>query len=147
MTGSRATSLQGARVLVLEDEFFIADDLARALREKGAEPVGPVSTVKEAEVIVAEGRLDAAILDLNLHGEMASDLVGRLLVAKVSCLIVSGYAEDALPQSVSYVPRLEKPVSPASVIECLAAELARADRSRADRARFPRASARDGRDA
>ena len=126
MVGSRGMSLQGTRVLVLEDEFFIADDLARALREKGAEPVGPVSTVKQAEDIVIRERVDAAIVDLNLRGQMAADFIRRLSVAKVPCLIVSGYGEDAIPQAVSHVPRLEKPVTPASGIDSLAEQLTRA---------------------
>lgn len=125
MTQSPGISLEGARVLVLEDEFYLADDLARALREKGAEPVGPVSSVKQAEELVAREHLDGAILDLNVHGEMASDFVQRLAAARLPCLIVSGYGEDALPESVSHLPRLEKPVSPSSVLESLSVELAR----------------------
>ena len=87
-------------MLIVEDEYFIADDLARALRDAGAEPVGPVSTVKQAEELVALGGLDAAILDLNLRGEMASDFIRRLATAELPCLIVSGYGEDAIPDSV-----------------------------------------------
>ena len=93
MKRPRTSKVQGARVLILEDEYFIADDLARALREAGGEPVGPVSTVKQAEELVALGGLDAAILDLNLRGEMASDFIRRLATAELPCLIVSGYGE------------------------------------------------------
>ena len=85
-----APSLQGSRVLILEDEYFLADDLARALRERGAEPVGPVSSVSEAEKLLARERLDAAILDLNLHGAMATEFVTRLAETRLPCLIVSG---------------------------------------------------------
>ena len=126
MTQSRGTSLEGARVLVLEDEYFIADDLVRALRKKGAEPVGPVGTVKQAEDLLARERLDAAILDLNLRGEMAEDFICRLAAASLPCLIVSGYGPDAIPPAVSDLPRLEKPINPALVVDSLAAQLARA---------------------
>ena len=34
--------LAGQRVLVVEDEYFVADDLARALSELGADVLGPV---------------------------------------------------------------------------------------------------------
>ena len=120
-----STPLKGARVLILEDEFFIADDLARALRDAGGEPVGPVSTIKQAEELIAREKVDAAILDLNLRGEMASDFIRCLKATPLPCLIVSGYGEDALPASFSDLPRIEKPVSPSVVIETLAAELAR----------------------
>lgn len=118
--------LKGARVLILEDEFFLADDLARALRDAGGEPVGPVGSVEEAEALVDREQLDAAILDLNLRGDMASGFIERLSATDVPCLIVSGYGDDALPDSVQNVSRLEKPVSPAAVLESLATELARA---------------------
>lgn len=116
--------IEGARVLIVEDEFLIADDLARALRSAGADPVGPVSSVDDAEQLVRQGHVDAAIIDLNLRGEMASDFAQRLAATNLPCLIVSGYGGDALPESVSDIPQLEKPVSPASVIQALANRLA-----------------------
>lgn len=118
-------SLDGARVLVVEDEFLIADDLAHALRRVGGGPIGPVPTVDEAERLVRSKAVDAAIVDVNLRGQMASDFVRRLAATGVPCLIVSGYDGGGLPESVSGIPRLEKPVSPALVIEVLAAELVR----------------------
>jgi DNA-binding NtrC family response regulator len=125
MDQSQGTPLQGSRVLILEDEFFLADDLARALRDAGAEPVGPVSTIAQAEEIIGQQGVDAAVLDLNLHGEMASDFVQKLSASELPCLIVSGYGADAIPESVTAVARLEKPVSPSAVIDSLAAELSR----------------------
>ena len=125
MGQSRGTSLQGARVLIVEDEYFLADDLARALRQAGAQPVGPVSTVEQAEDLLQKEHLDAAIVDLNLRGKMASDFVERLAATDLPCLIVSGYAPEAVSDSVSKFPRLEKPISPASVLASLSAELAR----------------------
>lgn len=116
--------IEGVRVLIVEDEFLIADDLARALRSAGADPVGPVSSVDDAEQLVRQGHVDAAIIDLNLRGEMASDFAQRLAATNLPCLIVSGYGGDALPESVSDIPQLEKPVSPASVIQALANRLA-----------------------
>jgi len=139
MKRPRTSKVQGARVLIVEDEYFIADDLARALRDAGAEPVGPVSTVKQAEELVALGELDAAILDLNLRGEMASDFIRRLATAELPCLIVSGYGEDAIPDSVSTIRRLEKPISPSAVVQQLAEELARLHRGAADPALSPAA--------
>ena len=118
-------SLAGARVLILEDEFFLADDLARALRDAGGEPVGPVATIAQAEAIVDSERLDAAILDLNLRGEMASDFAERLAATELPCVIVSGYGEDGLPESLTRIRRLEKPVGAPAVIEALKGELTR----------------------
>jgi DNA-binding NtrC family response regulator len=87
--------------------------------------VGPVSTIAQAEEIIGQQRVDAAVLDLNLHGEMASNFVQKLSASELPCLIVSGYGADAIPESVTAVARLEKPVSPSAVIDSLAAELSR----------------------
>jgi DNA-binding response OmpR family regulator len=122
-----STPLNGARVLILEDEFVLADDLARAVCDAGGEPVGPASSVEQATQLVARERPDAAILDLNLRGEMASDFIRGLRAINLPCLIVSGYGEDALPAFVSDIPRIEKPASPSLVIEALAAEWERVD--------------------
>ena len=126
MSPSHGSPLKGIRVLILEDEFFLADDLARALSEAGGVPVGPVATVRQAEELVERERLDAAIVDLNLRGEMASEFIEGLAASQLPCLIVSGYGNVDLPHSVSRIRRVEKPISPASVMKALAEELERA---------------------
>ena len=122
---SGMANIKGMRVLIVEDEFFIADDLARAIRNNGGSPVGPVSTICEAEDMVRRSPIDAAIVDLNLRGELASEFIKKLAATGRPCLIVSGYGEDAVPESVTAVSRLEKPVGPTVVIEALSRELAR----------------------
>jgi hypothetical protein len=84
---------------------------------------GPVATIEQAESLVATERLDAAIIDLNLRGQLASDFIARLAARGLPCLIVSGYGDDALPQEIQALPRIEKPVSATSVAEKLAAQL------------------------
>jgi len=117
--------LKDSRVLVVEDEFFIADDLVRALNAAGAKAVGPVSSIEQADILLANGQVDAAILDLNLHGKMAHPLVERIARAGLPCLIVSGYSQEALPQSLRDLPRLEKPVNADNVLDSLERELRR----------------------
>ena len=126
MAGWQPKSLQGVRVLILEDEYFIADELAHALRAAGGDPVGPVATVAQAEECLARGEVDAAIMDINLRGAMAYDFVERVAATGMPCLIVSGYGEDALPDSLSNVPRLEKPINASAVMRSLVTELERA---------------------
>src|SRR3954465_8220409 len=63
--------LAGKRLLVVEDEYMVADDLAGGLGEEGAEVVGPAGTVEDALELVQlnRGRLDGAVLDVNLRDE------------------------------------------------------------------------------
>ena len=118
-------ALTDVRVLIVEDEFLLADDLARALKAAGGHPVGPASTIRQAEDLIKRERVDAAIVDLNLNGEMASEFAEGLASRNLPCLIVSGYAHDGLPETVSTIPRIEKPVSPAAVLKVLENELGR----------------------
>jgi CheY-like chemotaxis protein len=70
--------LRGKRILVVEDEFYIADDVYRLLKRAGAEVVGPVSSVEAAERVVDQAEFDCAVLDLNLHGQSAICIADRL---------------------------------------------------------------------
>src|SRR5215469_16414565 len=59
--------LAGRRILIVEDEFFLADDLRQILDEQHAETLGPASTIAKALTLIdAGGRIDCAVLDLNL---------------------------------------------------------------------------------
>jgi DNA-binding NtrC family response regulator len=117
------SDLEGARVLVVEDEYFIADDLVRALDAAGGKAVGPAGSIAQARALLKEQAVDAAILDLNLHGEMAFPLVQELSSRGLPCVIMSGYSPESLPDSVRHVPSLEKPVDYESVVRSLQVQL------------------------
>lgn len=117
--------LEGIKVLVLEDEYFIADDLSRALHAAGAQTVGPASTVQQANSLLAAQPVDAAILDLNLRGDMAVEFAEQLSASGLPCVIVSGYGPGSLPESLSAIPSIEKPVRYEKVISCLAGQIGR----------------------
>ena len=54
------------RVLVAEDVFYLADDMAEALQARGFTIVGPVGRVQAAAELARIEPLAAAILDINL---------------------------------------------------------------------------------
>lgn len=114
--------LAGKRILVVEDEFYIAMDLERELAEAGATVVGPVASVAEAlDLITREPRLDAAALDVNLRGEMVYPVADQLTARMVPYVFATGYNEEDIPEGYSAVTRLFKPVAPGAV----AGEIAR----------------------
>lgn len=63
--------MANCRILLVEDEYLLADELRAELTVKGADVLGPVATLAEALGLVSlETEIDAAILDTNLRGEM-----------------------------------------------------------------------------
>lgn len=111
--------LDGARVLIVEDEYYLADDLSRALSDAGATVVGPVATLQEAEQRLGDGAFDCAVVDMNLRGEFAFAVADRLKAGNVPFVVATGYNEGSLPEALKNAPRVEKPFAPQQVIELL----------------------------
>lgn len=97
------------RVLVVEDEYFIADDLAQALAQEGIEVLGPVGDPAEALAIIERERIDRAVLDINLHGELVFEVARALKARGVPFIFATGYAANVVPNGLAEAPRWEKP--------------------------------------
>ena len=67
----RSFSLRGRLILVVEDDYFVAEDLCREREDQGASVMGPVPSVADALALLArEDRPDIALLDVKLGEEM-----------------------------------------------------------------------------
>ena len=110
--------LSGKRVLVIEDEYYIAADLRRVLDEEGAVVVGPSGHLGDGLTLAAEP-LDAALLDVNLHGEPSFAIAERLREAKVPYIFITGYDSWAIPDGYKAVPRLTKPFVMTKVVDAV----------------------------
>ena len=97
-------------VLVAEDEYFLAEDLCRDLEGLGAVVVGPVPSVKRALTLIAAAPvIDAAVLDVNLGGEMVYPVADALLARSVPFVFTSGYDDTMLKERYPQVPRCQVP--------------------------------------
>ena len=127
MSGSGIGILRGRRILVAEDEYFIADEVAEALAEAGAEVVGPAATVEAAQALArAEERLDGAVLDANLGGAMIWPVLDALTARGVPVVLATGYDAGVIPKAHADLPRCEKPVAARDVLRALARGVAAA---------------------
>lgn len=115
-----SSSLVGKRILIVEDEYFIASDIRRALKGAGAVPVGPAGTL-ETGLILAEEDIDLALLDVNLEGEHSYPIANRLRDRGVPFAFLTGYDDWALPETYRDAPRLGKPFAMTQLISELAA--------------------------
>jgi CheY-like chemotaxis protein len=112
--------LRGRRILVVEDDYMLADDLREDLEHAGAEVLGPVSTVEDALALLArEDRLDGAVLDVNLAGEPVYPVADALLARGVRFAFATGYDGWSLPAAYAEIPCFEKPLDPLAVVRAL----------------------------
>jgi DNA-binding LytR/AlgR family response regulator len=118
--------LHGRRLLIVEDEYLLAIELAGALEEYGAEIAGLAGSVADAqEVIQAEGgRLDAAVLDVNLGQDRVYPVVDTLQERGIFFVFVTGYDPWVISEKYSEVPRFQKPVQAVALARLLAERVA-----------------------
>src|SRR3712207_2858614 len=107
------------RVLIVEDEYFLADDMAQVLQKLGAQVVGPVQTPDKALLLLADKPVDAAILDINLKGRMVFPVADALREQGIPFVFATGYDEAAVPEAYKDVPRWEKPFKPEDLAKAL----------------------------
>ena len=103
---------EGRQVLVVEDEMMIVLMIEDTLSGLGAEVVGPVSRLDAALRLAKEGRIDAAVLDINIRGGNSYPVADILAERQIPFVFCSGYGDWALEQRHRDRPRLTKPVTP-----------------------------------
>lgn len=112
--------LHSRRILIVEDEYFIANDLWRSFSASGADVVGPIATARGAIDLLESGlAIDGAVLDINLNGRMAYDVANLLLAKHVPFVFATGYDPEVIPARYAEVRRCEKPVDPSVVARAL----------------------------
>ena len=101
--------LIGCRVLVVEDEYFLASDLEKALRDGGAKVVGPVANLESAREHVARSDFDVAVIDINLFDQATFVIADQLRYANIPFVFATGYARAVIPERFRDIRRWEKP--------------------------------------
>ena len=114
--------LTGKRVLVLEDEVIVALAAEDMLADLGATVVGPATTVAQGLALVRDAPLDAALLDVNMHGERSFAVAEALRARGVPFVFTTGYA-DLVEPATTGAPVVPKPYTPADLAEALARAL------------------------
>jgi CheY-like chemotaxis protein len=120
MSDRTADLVKGRRVLVVEDEFLIAEDLRLALEDLGAEVVGPVATVDAAlDAVRLERGLDGATLDIMLRGEKSFPVAEALKARGLPFVLLTGYSDRAVPEGLRDAPRCPKPFDVRQIVRAL----------------------------
>jgi DNA-binding response OmpR family regulator len=108
---SESRPLNGLKILLVEDEFFVALELKSILHDLGAEVVGPVARLNSARDLATSEPLQGAVLDVKLDGDTSFPLAEELLQRGVPVIFTTGFDAAALPAKFRDAPRLAKPVN------------------------------------
>jgi two-component sensor histidine kinase len=108
MTGE--ADLSGHRVRVIEDDYYLATDTARALQGAGAAVLGPCPDEAAARDELADERPDVAVVDINLGSGPSFKLAETLKDRGIPFIFTTGYDPEVIPAEFDGVARLQKPI-------------------------------------
>lgn len=117
MTGE--PDLRGRRVLVVEDEYYIATDMADALQRAGAIILGPCRNEIDALTQLAKHRPDAVVLDINLGQGVSFKLAEHLNDRGIPFVFVTGYDNGTIPEKFQSFERLTKPLELCHILRAI----------------------------
>jgi CheY-like chemotaxis protein len=102
----------GCRVLIVEDEWFLANDLETILKSFGADVTTLAGDFDDARAQLAGGGFDVAIIDIKLRGCKAFGLADELQRQGIPFVFATGYSAELIPARFANVSRWEKPFDP-----------------------------------
>lgn len=102
-------SLEGCRVLIVEDDAMISMMLQDLLEDMGCEVVSVASRLEEARRKSEADDFDVALLDVNLRGERTFPVAEAMQQRSRPFVLTTGYATTILPDSLRTATLLQKP--------------------------------------
>jgi PAS domain S-box-containing protein len=115
----------GLRILLVEDEAMLAAETSAQLEDAGHVIVASASSLSDATRIAAGADVEAAVLDLNLHGELSFPVADTLHDRGIPFVFVTGYQhENLIPVRFRNAPVVRKPFAADTLHTALARALA-----------------------
>lgn len=112
--------LSGYRIIILEDDYYQAEDSRLTLERVGAKVIAVSATTPDLDQLLADGRIDAALIDINLGNSLSFDFARELGARAIPFAFLTGYDAGMLPDDLADRPCLSKPADPPRVIATLA---------------------------
>jgi light-regulated signal transduction histidine kinase (bacteriophytochrome) len=105
-----ATPPEAFRILVVEDSFLLVMMIEATLDDLGWTTIGPATRKTEALALARSEDFDAALLDVNLDGEMSWDVATVLRARGIPFVFGTGYdASTILPDDFAGSAIIAKP--------------------------------------
>ena len=102
-------SLSGIRILIMEDDYYLAADAETALSSAGANVIGPCGNEEDGLALAGRAEIDCALLDVNLGPGPSFKIAHIMRERGIPFLFVTGYDREAIPTEFFDVQRLQKP--------------------------------------
>jgi DNA-binding NtrC family response regulator len=112
--------LADRQILIVEDELIIAWELQAIVEALGASVLGPAASVSKALALLSQQSSDAAILDINLQGQIITPVAKECERRNVPFAVVTGYGRLHLDEPLLEVaPRVRKPFNRGDIAAAL----------------------------
>ncbi len=121
ITAEDTPDLNGKRIIVVEDDYILATDICRELRDLGATVLGPAPTPFYAIHLIGRKKIDAAVLDVRLHGTTVFAVADILMDRGVPILFATGLDEEAIPGRFRDAPMMTKPLNRKKLVNTICA--------------------------
>jgi CheY-like chemotaxis protein len=112
---SMANTLQGCRVLIVEDEPMVGMMIQDMLLDRGYDIAGLAPNLPVALELANSLELDVAMLDVNLGGERSFAVADVLRQRHIPFIFASGYGSPAIDPAFTGVKVLHKPFAGADL--------------------------------
>lgn len=113
-------SLHGISVLIVEDNFVVADALRFLVESYDGTVTAVAPTLPRAFAAQAAHPADVAVLDINLNGTSVVPLAEHLRAQGTPFVFLTGYNdEELLPEHLRTHHRLDKPVEAERLVQTL----------------------------
>jgi len=106
------------RILIVEDDYLIAEELAQSFKEAGARILGPVGSVTSALDALRGDLPDAAVLDVLLDGQTAYPVAEFLSEHGIPFVFATAFSSVVLPPYRG-VRIFQKPVALAELTQSI----------------------------
>jgi two-component system, response regulator PdtaR len=124
-----------ARILIVEDDFVVADQIDRALTDAGFNVAGVAVSAEEAMELAESQKPDLAVMDVRLAGDGDGIHAALEIFRKfgIRCIFATAnYDQDSIERAQSAMPLgwLQKPYSIVSLVNAVSHALRNLDRNR-----------------
>ncbi|MGA9601981.1 MAG: response regulator [Methylocystis sp.] len=115
----QAAGLQGLRILIVEDNPYIAIALEEMLSEHGLVIAGVAGALDDALLLAASASLDIALLDVNIRDRKIDPVAEALTARGKPFVFTTGCGRAGLPEAFLDRPVVEKPFYIEEILETL----------------------------